>query len=394
MPGKPWTKEETEYIKENWTKKGSACAEGLPGRTLGAVRGKAKDLGLRSESHYWTEDEEKYIRDNFNSMSVKDIAEHLGKPAQNVSFHANHMGLRKRTMTAWTVDERAVISNGAAFLKYKDLSFILGEEQSRIERWCFNHNVKRGAGCTDGMTMIRDTWSNEDLRFLYLNFRKYKDKELAERLNRKKKDVKSVRKTLGLSRKQDGSAVPAYTERKSGKYKTWHNWTFEEREFLIEHYESMTDAEMAKTLGVTECAIRGQKHRLRLNSIKTHEDNFNHSRWTEKDDKYLRKHIEDMTVSEIARNLGKTAVTVRSRIARDGLKRSSRYGKAWTEDELNIIRHNWKENGPEATQALLPGRPATSVKKKAIELGIVPPSRLGRPRKKCIIAKVSMTPML
>lgn len=55
---------------------------------------------------YWTEEENRFIRENYTVMSDQDMADLLGKTRKAVRSHRSYMGLlRQETNTPWTIEE-------------------------------------------------------------------------------------------------------------------------------------------------------------------------------------------------------------------------------------------------------------------------------------------------
>ena len=56
-----------------------------------------------------SEQEKQFIRDNFDKMSIVEIAQHLGRRADHIGGIARKMGLRKLEMRFWTKEEEHII---------------------------------------------------------------------------------------------------------------------------------------------------------------------------------------------------------------------------------------------------------------------------------------------
>lgn len=54
-------------------------------------------------------EEKQFIVDNFNKMSIVDIAKHLGRRSDHIGGVARKLGLRKLEMVPWTAEEEDVI---------------------------------------------------------------------------------------------------------------------------------------------------------------------------------------------------------------------------------------------------------------------------------------------
>lgn len=90
MVVKPWTQEELDYLKENFSKYNKEhLAEHLPGRTVNAIGIKASKLGITFKRQ-WTEQEKIYLeREYLKGTDIKTLCEHLGRSKEAVIFQAN-----------------------------------------------------------------------------------------------------------------------------------------------------------------------------------------------------------------------------------------------------------------------------------------------------------------
>lgn len=78
--------------------------------------------------NFYTPDEESFVRDNYLSMSCKDIARHLGRSEHSVRRKAQKLSLKKAdrgTCHEWTEEEDAIIR--AVQDKYRPLQEVADE---------------------------------------------------------------------------------------------------------------------------------------------------------------------------------------------------------------------------------------------------------------------------
>lgn len=88
-----WTNEEIEKLKEMYLKKMpvSEVAVAL-GRTYKATMNKAYALKITRETKY-TEEEIQYVRDNYKSYNLREVADYLGREKTNICRLAKELGL-------------------------------------------------------------------------------------------------------------------------------------------------------------------------------------------------------------------------------------------------------------------------------------------------------------
>lgn len=94
---KRWTEEDEFYLKQNWNKKRTQEIADNLGRTYDSVYTKAKTLGLgpnkKESSRNWTEEELEYLMDSWGVISIESIAKKLNRTTHAVSLKAGRLGL-------------------------------------------------------------------------------------------------------------------------------------------------------------------------------------------------------------------------------------------------------------------------------------------------------------
>lgn len=87
----------------------------MSGRSVGYVRCVASAMGIRSGGRgknfddYWTESEEKMVAERYGSMTVHELARHLGRTPAAVAAKASRLGLGRRRTKAWTKADDALL---------------------------------------------------------------------------------------------------------------------------------------------------------------------------------------------------------------------------------------------------------------------------------------------
>lgn len=105
-----WSEEEKEFVRNNYDKMTvKEIAETL-GRTEKAVRGtiERSDLSLESlerNKHFtWTADSVEFLKNNYKTMSAKAVADALGTNERSVSNKKKKLGLRKNQHLPFSAD--------------------------------------------------------------------------------------------------------------------------------------------------------------------------------------------------------------------------------------------------------------------------------------------------
>lgn len=124
MTGCHWTDEEIRYLKENYgNKTGIDIAKKL-GKSLHSVYVKACRMDLIHPKGIWTNEEVKFLKKNYRQMSFKQIGTKLKKSKSSIQAKIHSLGLRK--LRKWTEREDK-------FLKENYIKMTLKEIAKHIE---------------------------------------------------------------------------------------------------------------------------------------------------------------------------------------------------------------------------------------------------------------------
>ena len=181
----------------------------------------------------YTAEEIKYIQNNFQKMTVKQIANNINKKESSVYNVVRKLGLIKQEHNKWTDDE-------ISFLKtnYVDMT---SEEIS-----CYiPHSVDSINTMRDKLNLIRNkNWSNEEIQFLKDNFELTLFSELSQTLGRTENAIRAKCFELNLFKNSP--------------------WTNEEINFVKENYMEMKTLDISQMLNRTMSAIELKARRLGL----------------------------------------------------------------------------------------------------------------------------------
>ena len=89
-----WTNEEEKYLIDNYMDTMYCDIAKALNKTEGAIRAKCFELQL-VKNNAWTEDEILFLKNNYNKLSVKEIAEYLNRTPNSVRLKANKSGCKK-----------------------------------------------------------------------------------------------------------------------------------------------------------------------------------------------------------------------------------------------------------------------------------------------------------
>lgn len=165
-----WTEEEKKYLKENYRKNpGKEVLESTLGRNIKAIQMEAIRLGLHADQRYcdWTEREDAILRENYPNIDIYQLLELLpGRTRESVNYRSRKLGLKhykyvvyeyktKKEME-WTEEE-----DRAIFLFYECGGI------DRLEKFLINRS--RQAIMNRAKSLGFETshnWSNHELSIL------------------------------------------------------------------------------------------------------------------------------------------------------------------------------------------------------------------------------------
>jgi len=133
-----WTKEEIEYLKENYPKLPTFEIAKKLQKPINAIIKKAYKLGIKKKpevirrtislSHkkyrYWSEEELEYLRKNYTQKPIEELSKKLGRSIQAIRSKASFLGLRRSYSTS---DRWLILKNATPIeLSDKDKGWLAG----------------------------------------------------------------------------------------------------------------------------------------------------------------------------------------------------------------------------------------------------------------------------
>lgn len=275
----PWTEEELTYLKENWPEIGSKTAEHLKKHTLQSVRQRAKELGLRTKNYYWSKKDEIFLKENYDRMSMQELASHFGRDEASIRYHLLVIGVAP------------------------------------------THKSKP-----------HSSWNNEEDEYLKKHCRHMSDTEIANFLGKTRKAVEDRRRHFGIKKDLTGKKLIVDH---AAKKREQNPLTDTEKAFIKENGASMTDAAIAEKLGRSKTAVANYRYSSGIRKPRPHKRNEEpviglswadkkkgipalkqeqpaadtHRKpedhdggWTVTEEKFLKRHCQNMTAHPTAMN--------------------------------------------------------------------------------------------
>lgn len=141
--------------------------------------------------------------------------------------------------------------------------------------------------------MFGREYTGEENKFIRDNYKAMSDEEIATALGRTPRSIRAHRRLMGLSK---GTGVPK-------------KWSDKEIEFLTNNYETMTDKEIGETIKRSEQSVLHYRQRRGLS--KPNRSN-NKIPWTEEEKKYVRDHYETMSDEDVGKALNRTKKAIQN----------------------------------------------------------------------------------
>lgn len=209
-----WTEEEVNFLKENYSTADSKTIASVLGKTRDCIYVKASALGLKrpnaaeqrrkeersrrckinSQAPRWTSEEIKFLKDNEGKMTLREIAEKLGKSYSATS--CKKMSLKRvKTLRivptvnvettpvdnhfkAWSKEDEKYLKENYGSTPVSVMAKKLGrtEDAVKVRAYVF--------GLVDEKTITRAKWTKEEISFLKKNINKKTNEEMAQYLGR------------------------------------------------------------------------------------------------------------------------------------------------------------------------------------------------------------------
>ena len=104
-----WTQEEDDILRTHYVSMGPRVVNMLPGRTWGACKTRARQLGLATKNRLWTKAEDDILRANYVSMGLRVVDILPGRTREACKTRARQLGLNTGKYIPWTEQEDNIL---------------------------------------------------------------------------------------------------------------------------------------------------------------------------------------------------------------------------------------------------------------------------------------------
>ena len=395
-----WTNEEVNILKELVGKVYIGELVKVLNRSEGAIRTKAKNLGLDSVmiKRVYTEEELQYIKDNWGIISICEMARKLGISRVMVRKQADKMELgklgnnpyrkwgdaeisalkelaTKKTITElakyfkttneaiisvayreeinlkdskihWTEEDNKRLMELAKTLDLSEIAREMKRNKAAVRMQAERKNIK----IMPDKNIVNSVWTEENSKELQVLVLENKSLlEICKLMNKKDAVVLKKAKELNLEIKREKV----------------REWTDEEVIKLKELAKTKKLSEIVRELNRTSNSVKEKAKRLGIEVI------VDKRNWTKEEYVLLEKlvMVEKKTPQEIANILGRTEDAIIIKINRRGLQIQTNDKKFWTKEEEVLLTDLWGTSSYEEISKKL-NRTVSSIRNKATMLGL------------------------
>ena len=206
---KGWTKEELEYLNENYDKMSLKELSKGVGKAPSTVSLKLIKLGLDTKykkEHYWTDEEIEYLLNNYSTSSMRALMKHLNKTESSIEGQLKRQGVERKIKGNWTEDELNYLKENFDRLDYSEISKKINRSVPSIS------NKAHELGLTKG-SINRTKLKKVHIDFILENYMKYTDSEMSEMFGVSDQAIAEVRVSNVIRKTGNEDKGPTYIER-------------------------------------------------------------------------------------------------------------------------------------------------------------------------------------
>lgn len=185
---KNYTQDELKFIYDNYsTMTAKELAEKL-NKTVGSINNAIRKLGLVKQLHNeWTNDEINFLNENYINMTSAEIAYYVNHSIDSINTMRDKLNLVRNP--SWTDAEIQFLTNNFETTLFRDLSKILGRTESAIRAKCFDLNLFK-----------KSPWTDDEINFVKDNYMEMKTSDISRLLNRTMNSIELKASRMGLKK--------------------------------------------------------------------------------------------------------------------------------------------------------------------------------------------------
>lgn len=184
-----WNEQEFEFLKNNYNKLTIKQIAKKLNKKDASVSYALKCLRLVKQPHRpWTYEDDKFIIDNYLSMTTKELAKHLNRTIPSIDSRKGKLGLEK--FIKWTDSETKYLKDHYIDMTYDEIGKVLGKTAGAVNAKSFDLKLFKK----------EPDWTNKEIEYVKENYMQMQTKQIAEHLNRSMDAVHLKAKRMGLKK--------------------------------------------------------------------------------------------------------------------------------------------------------------------------------------------------
>lgn len=183
-----YTQEELEFIKDNYNTMTAKEIAVKLNKSLGSINNATRKMGLIKQVHnQWTDEEIAFLKKNYVNMTSEEIATHINHTVDAINTMRDRLKLVRSQ--GWTDAEIQYLKDNYETTLFSELSEKLGRTEGAIRAKCFDLNL-----------CIKDPWTEEEIQFVKDNYMEMPTADIARILNRTRDAIQLRARRLGLKK--------------------------------------------------------------------------------------------------------------------------------------------------------------------------------------------------
>lgn len=300
----------------------------------------------------WTDEEDAYLLENYNSMTYSEIGEKLGRSAGSVECRVARLkkiGVKMIRDGEWTKEEERIL------LEEYSTCESLDSLANRLNKSVNELKNKVQALRRKGIDVRRDNkWTEEEKQLLIKIYQTATKEELEKAIGRTYEAIITQVAKINKTR-PEGKKIS----------RTELEWSGEEDQYIFDNFSEMSPKEMATVLNRSAGAIHNRIQELRKMG---HGDKLvlKKTKWTQEELDFIVANYDKMTNIEIGKRLGRPNKSVTTKAQELGLKSKK---VEWDKHKISIIKSKWNSTGTNVIASEL-GIPERKLVRRANMLGL------------------------
>ena len=185
---KNYTQEEIKYIKENYNNMTAQEIAIKLNKSIGSINNATKKMGLIKQPHSkWTDKEIEFLKKNYINMTSEEISKHVNHSIDAINTMRDKLGLVRNKN--WSDEEIQFLKDNFESTLFSELSKVLGRTENAIRAKCFDLNLFKNS-----------PWTDDEINFVKENYMEMKNSEISQILNRTMSAIELKARKLGLKK--------------------------------------------------------------------------------------------------------------------------------------------------------------------------------------------------